>query len=81
MSEKIYYKVEEQQLKRLVEYALLYQALRQGGVNNWEWCGESISDFIDGAELRNIDLEPGEEKEMEHLVRDQLLEYEVLEDR
>ena len=81
MSEKIYYKIEEQELKALVEDALLYEALRQGGVDNWEWCGESISDFIDGAELRNIDLEPGEQMYFEHLVRDQLLEYEVLEDR
>lgn len=79
MSEKIYYKIEEQQLKWLIEDALLYEALSSNGVDNWEWCSESVSNYIETIELRNIDLEPGEEKEMEHLVRDQLLEYEVLE--
>lgn len=79
MSEKIYYKVEEQELKWLIEYALLYNALLSGGVYNWEWYSESISDFIEGAELRNIDLDPNESIKLEHLVRDQLLEYEVIE--
>ena len=81
MSEKIYYEVEEQELKRLIENALLYEALMWGGVNKWEWYGESINDFIHGVELRNIGLKPDETIEMEHLVRNQLLEYEVLEDR
>ena len=81
MENKVYYKLEEQELKWLIERALLHEALVAGGVDNWEWCGESIEDFIESVELRNIDLEPDEEKEMEHLVRDQLLEYEVLEDR
>lgn len=81
MSEKIYYKIEENELKTLVEDALTLRALLWSDVEIWEWYGESIRNFIDIWELEKIDLEPGEKKTMEHLVRETLLEYEVLEDR
>ena len=81
MENKVYYKVEENELKNLVEDALILRALQWGGVDNWEWYGESIQDFIDTWELEKIDFEPDEEKTMKHLVRETLLEYDVLEDR
>ena len=72
-------KISKQELRELLEAYHRLQALECGGVDNWEWYGESINDFIYEVELRNIGLEPSETIELEHLVRDQLLKYEVLE--
>ena len=81
MDNEVYYKVEENELKALIEDALTLRALQLGGVDNWVWYEESIRRLVDIWELEKIDLEPNEEKEMEHLVREVLLEYDVLEDR
>lgn len=41
-----YYLIEENNLLQLIEDSLRYQALVYGGVDNWEWCGESEKDYL-----------------------------------
>lgn len=45
MRERMYL-VSEDRLKELIEAELRLEAIRSGGVDNWEWCGESNCDFI-----------------------------------
>lgn len=45
MRERMYL-VSEDRLKELIEAELRLEALRSGGVDNWEWYGESNCDFI-----------------------------------
>ena len=40
-----YYLVEEKKLKELIESELRLAALESGGVDNWEWYGDSLFDF------------------------------------
>ena len=57
-----YYKVSETVLKSLLEDSYTYSALRNGGVDNWEWCGASIGDFIESSErIDGIEYESIEE--------------------
>ena len=46
MNEK-YYKVSKSELRELIHDSLMYSALQNGGVDNWEWYGESINMFLD----------------------------------
>lgn len=41
-----YYTVSEKRLKELILAELNLAALEQGGVDNWEWYGDSVSDFL-----------------------------------
>lgn len=41
-----YYTISEKRLKELVLAELNLSALEQGGVDNWEWYGDSVSDFL-----------------------------------
>lgn len=41
-----YYLINEDDLKLLIEDSLILTALYQGGVDNWQWYGESIEDLI-----------------------------------
>ena len=41
-----YYKIHEDALRDLLYDSFKLAALENGGVNNWEWYGMSISDFI-----------------------------------
>lgn len=56
-----FYKISEKDLLELLTYAYQYQALECGGVDNWDWFGESMKDFIencsfdDGVEYTDID--------------------------
>ena len=47
-----YYKISESVLIDLMKDSLELCALENGGVDNWEWSGESCKDFLDetGAE-------------------------------
>lgn len=57
-----YYKVSETVLKSLLEDSYTYSALRAGGVDNWEWYGASIGDFIEGSyRIDGIEYESIEE--------------------
>ncbi len=42
-----YIEIHEDELKELVRDAKILAALRMGGVDNWEWYGDSISDNFD----------------------------------
>lgn len=45
------YEIKENRLVKLLAAELELNALNCGGVDNWEWCGDSISDAL--AELAN----------------------------
>lgn len=54
----MYYLVDEKEMLKIVEGYLTYIALCSGGVDNWEWCGESIWNFInDQSEEDGIEYE------------------------
>lgn len=42
-----YYKISYSELRELLHDSLMLAALESGGVDNWEWYGASISDFIE----------------------------------
>ena len=42
-----YYIIEESRLKELLEIEARLAALEYGGVDNWEWYGESLSHYLD----------------------------------
>lgn len=42
-----YYLIEESRLKELLESEARLAALEYGGVDNWEWYGESLSQYLD----------------------------------
>ena len=44
-----YFKISESELRELLRDSLLLQALDQGGVDNWDWYGASIKDFLASA--------------------------------
>lgn len=50
-----YYIVEENLLKELWIDNLKLAALESGGVDNWEWHGESISDFLKEQRAKNFE--------------------------
>lgn len=47
----IYCLVPKDELKDLLYDSLRLQALDCGGVDNWDWYGDSIRDFIDAAKV------------------------------
>lgn len=50
-----YYIVEENLLKELWIHDLKLAALENGGVDNWEWYGESIGDFLKEQKAENFE--------------------------
>ena len=50
--------VPEQTLRRLIRDSLMLLALNSGGVDNWEWYGDSLYSFLEEwADENNIDIE------------------------
>ena len=47
--------ITQEEYKELLRDALLYRALEQGGVDNWEWCGDSIHDFLNAMNATRIE--------------------------
>lgn len=47
--------IEVEELRDLLTAAYRYYALEQGGVDNWTWHDESISDFLDENRCETID--------------------------
>ena len=47
--------VPKEELTELIEALYKLAALESGGVDNWEWCGESMSDFLDRYWIENHD--------------------------
>ena len=55
------YKVSKEQLLELLECQARYYALEGGGVDNWVWYEESLSNYIkDYIEENDIDISPNE---------------------
>ena len=58
-----YYIIEESRLKELLEIEARLAALEYGGVDNWEWYGESLSHYLDeycewnGINRKNYDFD------------------------
>lgn len=46
INEPTKYIIDEDNLKDILYKASVYEALEQGGVNNWEWCSESITEML-----------------------------------
>ena len=42
-----YYIIDKLRLKELLVTEARYDALENGGVDNWEWYGASIQDYLD----------------------------------
>ena len=47
--------VPKEELVELIKALYKLAALESGGVDNWEWCGESVSDFLDRYWIENHD--------------------------
>lgn len=60
--------ISEKDLRELLNGYLHYVALESGGVDNWDWYGESIRDF----------LRENEVKHFKDLIEKELKEYEVV---
>ena len=63
-----YYKVHEDELRELLIGYHTNAALEIGGVDNWEWAGESISDYCVSADVE--DIEELAEKELKIVLTD-----------
>ena len=50
-----YYKISEELLVELMTDSLTLAALESGGVDNWEWYGESCCDFLDEAGVEDFE--------------------------
>ena len=48
--------VPKEELIELIEALYKLAALESGGVDNWEWCGESILNFLDRYWIENYDV-------------------------
>ena len=52
--EETYYYIGKEELLSLIEDSLTLTALESGGVDNWEWYGESIHEFCKNEKVKNI---------------------------
>lgn len=48
-----YVKISEEEYRELLSAAHYAWALENGGVDNWEWCGESVRGYIDDYNAAN----------------------------
>lgn len=61
-----YYKVSESELLELIHDSMMFCALQNGGVDNWEWYGASIHDFLEANGEHGEDEYDIAEKELEN---------------
>ena len=47
--------IEREKLISLISDSLKLQALENGGVDNWEWYGVSLTDFLDEENANDFD--------------------------
>lgn len=73
------YILTEEQLERLLTAALRLTALESGGVDNWDWYGESIRDFIDSW-VNEEHKDPNEEWEISDIAHEDLKLYKEIEE-
>lgn len=50
-----YYLVDRELLKDLLISDSRLAALERGGVDNWEWYGESISDYLEEVKIKDFE--------------------------
>lgn len=60
------YIINKKELKKILNGYLQFIALENGGVDNWEWCGTSCSDFL---KENNVD-------DFDELVDKKIINYE-----
>ena len=61
-----YYKIKKELLIELIKDSLTLAALESGGVDNWEWAGESCGDYLNSAGAEDFEeLAEREIKELE----------------
>ena len=71
---KKYRLVEENKLIDLLEAYNRLQALENGGVDNWEWYGASLGDFLE-AWIAEKGLDPDGDWDFTAIAKDDLNEY------
>lgn len=71
---KKYRLVEEKELIDLLESYNRLQALENGGVDNWEWYGASLGDFLE-AWIADKGLDPDGDWDFTAMAEDDLNEY------
>lgn len=49
------YIVPEKLFKELLDSYITLMALEKGGVDNWEWYGESVKDYYKELEVKNME--------------------------
>lgn len=69
-----YYLINEDDLKILIEHSLIFTALQHGGVDNWQWYGESIEDFI-AIWVEDHKLDPTYPWTIQDIVKSDLKQY------
>ena len=68
-----YYQISEPVLRDLLMAAHMYRALEAGGVDNWEWAGDSVIDYIQECSI--IDFTHYEE--MEEIVEADIANFPI----
>jgi hypothetical protein len=68
-----YYRISEPDLRELLMAAYTYNALEAGGVDNWDWYGESIHDFIDACS----DIDGVQYEDMEEIVESSICQFPI----
>lgn len=49
------YIIPENLFKELLDSYITLMALEEGGVDNWEWYGESVKDYYKELEVKNME--------------------------
>ena len=75
--EKIYL-VPESDLRSILHAALMLNALECGGVDNWSWYGESISEFCKEVKEEIPALKDEPEVYLEDIANETLKQYKVI---
>lgn len=70
--------VKEDELLHLLEQNFRLIALENGGVDNWEWYGESLGDFL-SEWVRRKKVDPTDDWTFEDIAEEDLMDYEIYE--
>lgn len=73
-----YYEIDEQDLKSLLYQAHKLTALECGGVDNWSWYGESISEFCEEVKKEIPALKDEPKVYIEDITNETLKQYKVI---
>ena len=60
------FKVYENDLIELIRASMMFYALESGGVDNWEWYGESLRDFLNENASKDDNFETLAEQELKN---------------